>query len=49
MKLPQLTCPKCGYKWTPRVPQPKKCPACGYRLKWNQNNENEACVEGGAR
>ena len=21
-----VTCPKCGYTWTPRVKKPKKCP-----------------------
>jgi predicted Zn-ribbon and HTH transcriptional regulator len=22
----ELTCPHCGYKWTPKVAQPKRCP-----------------------
>ena len=24
--IPQLTCPHCGYEWTPKVRQPKRCP-----------------------
>lgn len=24
----QLTCVRCGYKWTPRTKRPKKCPEC---------------------
>ena len=29
---PQRTCSKCGHKWTPRKPNPKFCPGCGYNL-----------------
>lgn len=24
----QLTCEKCGWTWTPRVPNPRVCPKC---------------------
>lgn len=29
----EMKCPdtRCGYKWVPRVPNPKKCPKC---LRW---------------
>jgi DNA-directed RNA polymerase subunit RPC12/RpoP len=27
-----IECPKCGYIWMPRKPQPKRCPRCGYWL-----------------
>jgi ssDNA-binding Zn-finger/Zn-ribbon topoisomerase 1 len=29
----QLVCPHCTYTWEPRVPNPAKCPECGYRLR----------------
>ena len=31
----QLTCNACGYQWTPKVPEPKECPACKSR-NWNR-------------
>ena len=34
VKLPQMNCPKCNHVWIPRVPAPKKCPRCYYRLKY---------------
>lgn len=27
-----MNCPKCGYEWTPNVPDPKECPSCKTRL-----------------
>lgn len=27
-----MRCPRCGYKWEPRVPRPKECPRCKGRL-----------------
>ena len=24
--LPQCICLRCGYKWTPRIPNPRQCP-----------------------
>jgi len=23
-----LICPRCGYEWEPRIPDPKGCPCC---------------------
>lgn len=31
-RRPVVTCPKCGYEWTPRVVHPKSCPECKTRL-----------------
>jgi len=28
IKLKMVKCPRCGYTWTPRVPNPKECPRC---------------------
>jgi len=28
MPKKEMTCPYCGYKWIPRVENPKKCPYC---------------------
>ena len=28
----ECKCLRCGYKWTPRVKEPKACPACLSRL-----------------
>ena len=30
----EMTCPRCGNAWTPRVENPKECPNCKYRLKY---------------
>jgi hypothetical protein len=35
-KLYTLTCPKCGETWVPRVPEPKECAYCKYRLRYDQ-------------
>ncbi len=29
-----LECKQCGYKWVPRVPDPKVCPGCK-RRNWD--------------
>ena len=29
--VPSLNCAKCGYLWSPRVIEPKECPACKSR------------------
>jgi len=29
--LPDYDCKACGYKWQPRVENPKKCPRCQSR------------------
>lgn len=36
--LPQYICSKCGEKWNPKVPAPKKCPNCQTR-KWQEKKE----------
>lgn len=28
LALIEVTCERCGNKWVPRVPQPKRCPSC---------------------
>ena len=28
-----VTCPKCGYAWTPRVDDPMICSKCGHHLE----------------
>ena len=28
-------CPKCSYRWIPRVDKPKECPRCKYRLDYS--------------
>jgi len=32
----QNECKRCGYKWTPRVPDVKMCPKCK-SLKWQED------------
>ena len=36
MKRPPITCPKCGYVFTPRVDKPRKCanPRCQHPLNY---------------
>ena len=36
MILMQNECKRCGYKWTPRVPDVKMCPKCK-SLKWQED------------
>jgi rubrerythrin len=26
--MKQITCPKCSYKWKPKILKPKQCPMC---------------------
>jgi hypothetical protein len=33
MLVSKLKCPKCSWKWIPRVKTPKKCPKCGYYIE----------------
>lgn len=28
VELPRVKCPRCGYSWVPRVPNPRRCPRC---------------------
>lgn len=28
IKVPRLECRRCGYTWTPRVPDVRQCPRC---------------------
>ena len=30
--MKQIKCPKCDYRWVPRVNKPKACPRCKTRL-----------------
>ena len=32
-KLIVQTCNKCGYKWIPRIKNPKACPSCKQYIK----------------
>ncbi|TES83715.1 MAG: hypothetical protein E3J91_01670 [Hadesarchaea archaeon] len=29
-----MKCPRCGYAWEPKIPQPKECPRCKGRLDY---------------
>jgi hypothetical protein len=29
-----MKCPRCGYEWEPKIPQPKECPRCKGRLDY---------------
>lgn len=29
-----MRCPRCGYEWKPRVPNPRECPRCKARLDY---------------
>lgn len=31
-----MRCPRCGYRWEPKVPKPKECPRCKCRLDWKK-------------
>ena len=35
IKLPECVCLKCGYKWIPRVKDPRMCPDCR-TLRWDE-------------
>lgn len=36
IKLPECTCLKCGYKWIPRVSDPRMCPNPDCRtMRWD--------------
>jgi len=39
MSLNKLVCVKCGYKWIPRVSEPKECPQCKSRYWKNSSSE----------
>jgi hypothetical protein len=40
-----ITCPQCQHRWTPRVPNPAKCPACSYRLRRPRRAASPAAEE----
>ena len=47
--LPQLVCKRCGHKWTPRVPNPKRCPKC-LRYGWDEDVvSNKGGAHGGGQ
>jgi len=29
-----MKCPRCGYEWKPKIPQPKECPRCKGRMDY---------------
>jgi len=33
-ELEVMRCPRCGYEWRPKVPNPKECPRCKGRLDY---------------
>ena len=41
MRLPTCTCKRCGFKWHPRVPNPKACTACNSPY-WNKPRTRQA-------
>ena len=43
----KIKCKWCGYKWLPRIANPKKCPNCGtrkYREKKPKEQRHEANI-----
>jgi hypothetical protein len=34
VELEVMRCPRCGYEWRPKVPNPKECPRCKGRLDY---------------
>jgi len=43
--LPELECKRCGHKWIPRVPNPRRCPKC-LRYDWNDEEEKAGPARG---
>jgi predicted Zn-ribbon and HTH transcriptional regulator len=41
VKLPYLTCKRCGHKWVPRIPNPPLCPNC-HSPYWNRPKDNNS-------
>lgn len=39
MKLPKIVCRFCGWKFNPRVENPKRCPHC--RNDWRKERKRE--------
>jgi predicted Zn-ribbon and HTH transcriptional regulator len=37
--IPQARCPRCGETWSPRVPQPKRCPNGSCSQLWPLGRE----------
>jgi predicted Zn-ribbon and HTH transcriptional regulator len=33
LTMTKITCPRCGYEWTPRKKDPKSCPCCKQYLQ----------------
>lgn len=42
----EISCPKCGHIWSPRVDQPKRCPRCGKWLVSSEKKEDQKESEG---
>lgn len=34
VKVVEIVCPRCGWRWEPKVERPKKCPGCKNPLNW---------------
>ena len=36
-----MRCPKCEHEWLPRIPEPRQCPGCNFRLfkLWGKKKE----------
>ncbi len=41
----EMSCPKCGHVWSPRVEDPKRCPRCGKWLSKPSGEEERENVE----
>jgi rubrerythrin len=39
--MEQVICKLCGWKWLPRVPEPRACPRCK-RHDWNFGEKSKA-------
>ncbi len=38
--LLELICKRCGHKWIPRVPKPRRCPKC-LAYDWDKEKGGE--------
>lgn len=38
IQLTRAKCEQCGYKWLPKVTQPKQCPKCK-RMDWDKKKK----------
>ena len=41
IKLPECVCLKCGWKWTPRIPDPRQYPNPNcHSIRWDEEKGN---------